>query len=635
MKLSPTSIGTTETNQIRLLLLQNLKDDTSAIMDQLDHLTDFSFQLEVANYEVDYKTLLKNYKPNLIIANLNLQHFCGKEALQFSKIFFSEIPFIFISDQASKNTSLELLKQGSDDFIEKNQIHNLPAAIFKALRTTKEKILLKQVKQKRWEDAQRYKGLIEHSHEPVIAYTPEGIITYVSKAIKNVLGYTTEEFIGTQVTDYIHPDDLDTRNIKLRNLIENGEDFYVIKEERLKHKNGHYIWGEAVVSDARLSPGIGGFVTNFRDITEAKSSYLELEKTLKELTDYQVALVESSIVAITDTEGFITNVNDEFCRVSQYSQEELIGVSLIDYDGEPDNIELYQNIINDISNGKIWKGELRKTAKDGTYFWVNGTVIPFAKTDGAIYQYIIVMQNITERKRKTYELKTSLDLLSAQNERLLNFSYIVSHNLRSHASNLTSILDYLLDCNTDEERTEMTIYLKDVSNALNDALLNLNEVVSIQSSKSIKTEKLNLLDYIQNTLVGVRECITNTKTELKIEVPKDLEVTFNKGYLQSVLQNLIQNSLKYRHPDRVPQINISAKKHDHIITFKISDNGLGIDLLKHKHKIFGMYKTFHGNENALGLGLFMTKNQIEAMGGSISVESKVNVGTTFTIKLKN
>ena len=80
---------------------------------------------------------------------------------------------------------------------------------------------------------------------------------------------------------------------------------------------------------------------------------------------------------------------------------------------------------------------------------------------------------------------------------------------------------------------------------------------------------------------------------------------------------------------------MEAEKNQNYVIFKIMDNGLGIDLEKNKTKIFGMYKTFHNNKNALGLGLFMTKNQIEAMGGSISVESQVNIGTTFTIKFKS
>lgn len=635
MKVSATNMGLISTNHVRVLMLQNLTDDSISILEQLENLIEYTFHVEVAYQDIDYKSLLQNFKPNLIISNLNLKDFCGKKALQYCKIYFPEIPFIFISENHCDQTTISLLKNGSDDILPRTELHNLPSAIYKALKNSKERSQIKQIKQKRWEESQKHKGLLEHSHDPVLAYREDGTITYVSEAIKNVLGYSKEEFIGNNLASYIHPEDLPKRETKFNQLLANPNQFFVLPEERILHKNGYYIWVEAVVSDARLSPGIAGFVTNFRDITKTKESNLKLEKTLKELTDYREALIESSIVAITDTKGIISYVNEEFCKVSKYTELELIGTSLIDFEVQDKNEEFFEDIIKQLSSGNIWKGELLKTAKDGSYFWVNGTVIPFINTKNEIYQYFVVMQNITERKQKTKELEATLDLVYAQNERLLNFSYIVSHNLRSHASNLSSILDYLSHCDSEEERIEMLSHIHSVSKSLNEVLQNLNDVVSIQSDKSITTNDLFLLDYIKKALFNVKDFENDPNTLIELDVPKDLKINFNKGYLESILHNLIHNSFKYKHPERPLKINIHAKKSQTGIIFKITDNGLGIDLEKNKNKIFGMYKTFHGNKNALGLGLFMTKNQIEAMGGSISVESIVNKGSTFTLNFKS
>ena len=106
-------------------------------------------------------------------------------------------------------------------------------------------------------------------------------------------------------------------------------------------------------------------------------------------------------------------------------------------------------------------------------------------------------------------------------------------------------------------------------------------------------------------------------------------VKYNPAYLESILLNFISNSIKYAHPDRTPIITLSFDKIKN--EMKISDNGLGIDLKKYGSSLFGMYKTFHNNKDAKGIGLFITKNQIEAMGGKISIESEPNVGTTFTV----
>lgn len=623
------------TNEIKLLLLHDCNSDVETIKKQLEQLSDYNFVLEFTNQEPDFKTLLKNFKPNLVLSELHLSNYNGKEALTFCKIFFPEIPFLFITDKLCNKTAIEFFKHGATDFLLKDSIQELPATIFKALRHREEKLAIKTVKQKRWEDTQRFKSLIEHSQDPVLTYNTKGVITYVSPAIKKVLGYSVKEFVGTNVKDHIHPDDLLARETKFEEFLSNNKSFYIIEEERLIHKNGHHIWVKAVVSDAQLSPGIQGFMTNFRDITESKQSQLELEKTFKILTDYKEALVESSIVVITDTKGIITYANEEFCKVSKYKTEELIGEYLIDFNETYHPENFYLEIIETIASGNIWKGEIKKNAKDGNYYWVNGTIIPFTDTNGEQYQYIVVMQDITDRKRKTEELSESLELVNDQNKRLLNFSYIVSHNLRSQSSNLQSILGFLEISNDDNERKEMISYLKDVTKSLNDTLYNLNEVVSIQSNTEIKKESLSLLEYVEAAITNLNPDIQSTQAKIDINIPNDLKVNFNKGYLESVLQNIIHNAIKYRHPDRHPEISITAKSTENALVFSISDNGLGIDLEKNKHKIFGMYKTFHSNKNALGLGLFMTKNQIEAMGGNITVESELNKGTTFNIKLKN
>jgi signal transduction histidine kinase len=103
------------------------------------------------------------------------------------------------------------------------------------------------------------------------------------------------------------------------------------------------------------------------------------------------------------------------------------------------------------------------------------------------------------------------------------------------------------------------------------------------------------------------------------------------AYLDSILLNLITNAIKYRSPERQPVIELSTETEGEYLVLLVKDNGLGLDLQKFKDKLFGMYKTFHNNPNSRGIGLFITKNQIEAMNGKVEVESQVNVGTTFKI----
>lgn len=152
---------------------------------------------------------------------------------------------------------------------------------------------------------------------------------------------------------------------------------------------------------------------------------------------------------------------------------------------------------------------------------------------------------------------------------------------------------------------------------------------------SLKKEKLNLDSYLNKVLAILGEEINSNKVKIYKKIPKDYSIPFNPSYLESILLNFTTNAIKYSHPDRIPEIYYDLEKENDKFVLKIKDNGLGIDLDRHGEKLFGMYKTFHNNPDARGIVLFITKNQIESMGGKVEVESKKNIGTTFKIFFNN
>jgi hypothetical protein len=247
--------------------------------------------------------------------------------------------------------------------------------------------------------------------------------------------------------------------------------------------------------------------------------------------------------------------------------------------------------------------------------------------------YIIgIVEDITEKKRTDEELKQSFELVSEQNKRLLNFSYIVSHNLRSHTSNIEMISSFLETANNKEERDEMINLLKKVSLSLNETIFNLNEVVSIRNNFNLFIEKVNVYDYIEKTRIVLAEQIQKKHANINNLVSETIEVNYNVAYFESIIYNFISNAIRYSHPDRTPEITLSFNEDKKALI--ISDNGIGIDLKKNGDKLFGMYKTFNNNPDSKGIGLFITKNQIDAMGGRIETESEINKGTTFTLFFK-
>jgi signal transduction histidine kinase len=203
--------------------------------------------------------------------------------------------------------------------------------------------------------------------------------------------------------------------------------------------------------------------------------------------------------------------------------------------------------------------------------------------------------------------------------------------LRSHAANIQSIVTLYDTAESDDERNEFVTMLKTVSRSLNETMVHLHDLVNIQSNVTLTSEPLNLRYYAEMALRTLSDQIEGKNASIANNIPENVTVKYNAAYLESVLHNLFSNALRYSHPGRKPLITADWEQEDGKNILKVTDNGVGIDMARFGDKLFGMYKTFHGNPEARGIGLFMTKNQIEAMGGTIEVESRVGEGTTFKV----
>ncbi|NBL65718.1 PAS domain-containing protein [Flavobacterium sp. NST-5] len=348
---------------------------------------------------------------------------------------------------------------------------------------------------------------------------------------------------------------------------------------------------------------------------------------------------------INSIDGIVWENNLSNLRITFVNKkvEEITGYSVEEWTDEPgfwektlhpEDAEYAINYCNTKAlTDKQFDFEYRLIAKNGEIIWIRDIVNVVRHNDKpTLLQGIMI--DITKSKNAENALNEAFELVSEQNKRLLNFSYIVSHNLRSHTSNIQSIATLIETAETAEESSELIKMLQSVSERLSETIINLNDIVNIQGNTNINLQKLNLRKNIEKTLDILSEKIQEKKAQIIIDVPQDTAVNFNPAYLESVLLNFISNAIRYSHPERLPIICLRCYPKDENIILEIEDNGIGIDLEKYGSKLFGMYKTFHKNADAMGLGLFITKNQIDAMGGKIHVESKPNIGTKFTIYFK-
>lgn len=302
-------------------------------------------------------------------------------------------------------------------------------------------------------------------------------------------------------------------------------------------------------------------------------------------------------------------------------------------DKEKSNIEL-ERCFNKETD--FYESEFRMKHKNGHWVWIRdkGKVIKWSE-DGKPIIMMGAHTDITDKVKNEEKLLQTLQIVSDQNKRLLNFAHIISHNLRSHSANFITLLSLLEDEKDLEERKRIVQLLHDNAQNLEDSVINLNKVVKIQSDINKVKENIAVLPHVEQVIEEVKEKYSTVKLAIAVNIPSETTVVFNKEYFNNIIRSLVSNAVKFKHPNREPQINISLKKLAHSTIITVEDNGLGIDLEKHQHKIFGMYKTFHKHENARGLGLFIAKNQAEALGANIEVTSKPGEGSIFSLKIKN
>lgn len=280
----------------------------------------------------------------------------------------------------------------------------------------------------------------------------------------------------------------------------------------------------------------------------------------------------------------------------------------------------------------FYQNAQRVMTQSGDYKWIlsRGKIIERDANNNPL-RIIGTHTDISKQKEKEQDLIKTLSIVGEQNSRLLNFAHIVSHNLRSHSGNIEMLLN-IIDEETDQDFIKESYnHLRSSSKALSQTIEHLKELVEIQSELVHKKENLNLNTYLGKTLDILGEEIKKNKVIIQNSISHQETIVFNPAYLESILLNFTSNAIRYSHPDRTPVItySLTATKSQKIL--EIEDNGLGINLEKHGKKLFGMYKTFHKHKDSRGIGLFITKNQIESMGGTIDVSSKVGIGTKFKI----
>ena len=391
------------------------------------------------------------------------------------------------------------------------------------------------------------------------------------------------------------------------------------------------------------------FVSQINNITERKHAQFQLQESISRLQGIQDASTQVSIIE-TDLNGVIKSFNRGAENLLGYTASEMIdketpeiihlksevkarGIEL----SEAYNMDIQgiQTLLYQAKKGLYETREWTYIRKDGSTFPVQLTVTAIKDSNNEIKGYLGIATDVSNLKRVEEEVKSLLDVTQEQNDRLLNFAHIVSHNLRSHSGNLSMLTELMKMEVPEATQNPFFPLLTEASENLKETIQHLNEVVAMSTKTNDNLLSLNLLEFIKKAQTNLHASILESRTQIEINVPSSIFVTAIPAYLESIFLNLMSNAVKYRSPDRPNRITIDTEIEESFVVVKFTDNGMGMDMKLHGRKLFGMYKTFHGNEDARGIGLFITKNQIEAMNGKVEVESELNKGTTFKVYLKS
>ncbi len=242
-------------------------------------------------------------------------------------------------------------------------------------------------------------------------------------------------------------------------------------------------------------------------------------------------------------------------------------------------------------------------------------------------------QLYAEVERQTVDLRNANTELIEHNNRLKQFSYIVSHNLRSPVARLLG-LSSLLKSTDEQERSKILGLMSTSTQELDQIIRDINLILEIDKLNTQALNRLDVHDYLSRAIDLIRPDLEVTGSEIDIQLNGIPQVPFLGPYMESILYNLISNAIKYRDPERKLRIMIRGFEEQGFVKLEISDNGLGIDLQRFKQDLFKLYKRFHTHVEGKGLGLYLVKSQLQALGGKLEVKSKVGEGTTFFVFFK-
>jgi PAS domain S-box-containing protein len=467
----------------------------------------------------------------------------------------------------------------------------------------------------------------------VIIMRPDFTIQWINHSFTKMMGYTLEEMAGKTLDTFMTGPNAEQNLLALMaDKVKNVETLEC--EIPQFAKDGKKLWLKVQMQPLLDAQGkVENVFALLTDISQQKAEELRLRLLGSVVTNSQDAIIISKVNREDPSQLQAVFFNRAFFRMTGYSQEEVQGKDPSFLNGPKTDPDTSNDIMRLMEAGQPCEAELECHRKDGTSFWIQLLLIPMLNRSNRLTHWISMLRDITARKHYEREREGLIAELTQNNADLKQFTFITSHNLRAPLANLTGIVSMIDSASIPEGRNRLLFQkFKESTVKLNTIIDDLLEVLVIKNNPNSNKEPLSLAAAFEKVMVSVDGLFSNTDIQFTTDFSQVPQVYYNASYLHSILLNLLTNAIKYRSPDRPLHIEVKAEKVNGRELLYFSDNGLGIDLNKYGERIFGLYQRFHSHKDSKGMGLYIAHSQAKAMGGNLSVTSKVNQGTTFILE---
>jgi PAS domain S-box-containing protein len=477
----------------------------------------------------------------------------------------------------------------------------------------------------------RFRVMVENSYDAILLLDEDLRTVYRSPSTTHIMGFKDDERLGQSYLELTHPDDVEKLK-GLQQIVLKHPGRSIPITVRAKHCDGHYLWFIGVATNLLHQKNVKGIVVNLRDISERKQA----EDDLKRLSNRLQLATQAANVCISDWDIVHNYVTYDACMYGLYKTEPEEFKNTYESWTErihPEDAERINEEINSaLKDEHEVTMEFRILLPDGDIRHIISMAIIERDQEGVPIRMVATNRDVTDQIKADKEREKLIAELIERNKALEQFAYIVSHNLRAPVANLISLTDMITDTDLDDtDRAEIFKGFSKSVTKVDQIIIDLNEIFQSQQHLYDHKEMVELQALINDIQFSVSELVSREKVTLNCNFTQTCTIYTTRLYLYSILYNVILNAIKYRRPDVAPVINITGRHHNGWLNITIADNGRGIDLQRNGDQLFGLYKRFDNTVEGRGLGLYMVKMQIAALGGRIEVQSELGKGTEFSI----